>query len=168
MAKLNSLKDLFKDQLKVLYYSEKEFLDTLNKVEDKVSSDELKNQINQLCNDTEGQVKRLEEVFSKVEMESEGKKCPAMDGVIDEINEVINEDADPKVIDAAIIAEIQKGIHFKIASYGTLKTYAKMLNFSQVADRMKETIQEEKNTDKKFTEIADRVNQEANVSSSEF
>ncbi len=165
MAKLNSLKDLFEDKLKVLYYSEKEFLSTLKKVADSVNSNELKDQVEQLCTETESQVERLEQVFSHVDLEPEGKECVAMNGIVDEIDEVMNEDADPKVIDAAIIAEIQKGIHFKIASYGTLKTYARMLDFTEIADSMKETIHEEKSSDKKFTEIAEGVNQEANVSS---
>jgi ferritin-like metal-binding protein YciE len=161
MAKLNSLKDLFENQLRVLYYSEKQFLSIVSQVVEKVSSDELKNSIQKHRSDTQSQIERLEKVFKNLKLEVKTENCTAMNGIVDEIKEVMNEDADPAVIDAAIIAELQKGIHFKIACYGTLRTYAGVLGYGEIEDLMKETLHEEKNSDKEFTEIAEGVNQEA-------
>jgi ferritin-like metal-binding protein YciE len=161
MAKLNSLHDLFVDQLKVLFYSEKEIKNTLSEVIKKATSDELKDALENHFDETTSQIERLEKVFKFLEVSSVAKRCIAMDGIIDEINEIINENASPLVKDAAIIAEIQKALHFKIACYGTLKTYARLLGHDEIVDLMQETVKEEKSSDKHFTEIAEGINQEA-------
>ncbi|MBA3900093.1 MAG: DUF892 family protein [Bacteroidetes bacterium] len=161
MPKMNSLKDLFEDQLRVLFYSEKELKKVLSDVISQSSSDELKDALEEHLDETNSQIERLEEVFEKLDINAEVKKSTAMDGIVDEIEEIINEDAKPGVKDAAIISEIQKALHFKIACYGTLKTYARLLEYDDVVSLMRETVTEEKNSDKRFTEISEGVNQEA-------
>lgn len=161
MAKLNSLKDLFDDQLRVLYYSEKSFNNVLHAVINMIHSESLRNELQNQADSAIDQVKKLEKLFGKAGIEKEAKTCTAMDGILDELKEVMNADADPIVKDAALIAEVQKAIHFKIACYGTLKTYAGMLDLNEVADRLRETVVEEKEFDRNLSEIAESVNQEA-------
>jgi ferritin-like metal-binding protein YciE len=161
MAKLNSLKDLFEDQLRVLYYAEKEFIKSVSKAIEKVDSEELKDSLMEHKNESEKQLKRLEKMFENLSVKAWAENCTAMNGIVAEIQEMINEDADPLVKDAAIISEIQKAIHFKVACYGTLKTYARILGHSEISGLMEETLKEEKRSDKKLTEIAGEINQKA-------
>lgn len=161
MAKMHSLRGLFDEQLKVLYCAEKQFSQVLPKIVDKISSDELKREMEKHIDTQENHFNRIGQVLKDVDVTSEGASCPPMEGIIDEINSVVSYDADAPVMDAAIISEIQKALHFKIACYGTLRTYAKMLDFGNVASEMQSTLDEEKHSDRILSRIADTVNEEA-------
>jgi ferritin-like metal-binding protein YciE len=161
MKKMKTLQDLFVDQLRDMYYAEKQMVKSLTKMAKKANSDKLKKALEDHLSETEKQVDRLDQVFEKLELTARGKTCHAMDGIIDEAKEIMNEDADPHVLDAGIIAAAQKGEHYEIASYGTLRTYAEMLGYKKVASLLQETLDEESNTDKKLTKLAQSINQEA-------
>lgn len=162
MPKLKTLEDLFKEQLKDLYYAEKHLTKALPKMSKKASSEELKTAIDEHLKETENQVKRLEKVFKSIGMEPKTKKCPAMDGLIEEGKEMMQEEAEPSVMDAGLIAAAQKVEHYEIASYGCLKTYANMLGYEEAAELLEETLDEEKNADSKLSEIAESfVNEQA-------
>jgi ferritin-like metal-binding protein YciE len=161
MGKMKSLQDLFVEQLRDLYYAEKQILKALPKMSKKASSSELKKAFENHLHETENQVERLERVFEKLEMTARGKTCPAMDGLIDEGKEMMSEDAEASVMDAGLIAAAQKVEHYEIASYGTLRTYAKMLGYNKIAELLQETLDEESKTDKKLTQLAEKINEEA-------
>jgi ferritin-like metal-binding protein YciE len=161
MGKMKSLQDLFVEQLRDLYYAEKQILKAIPKMVKKVSSGELKKALENHLHETETQVERLEKIFEKLEMTARGKTCPAMDGIIDEGKEMMSEDAESSVMDAGIIAAAQKVEHYEIASYGTLRTYAKMLGYNKIADLLQETLDEEGKADKKLSQIAEKINMEA-------
>jgi ferritin-like metal-binding protein YciE len=161
MGKMKSLQDLFVEQLRDLYYAEKQIIKALPKMAKKATSGELKKAFETHLHETEDQVERLERVFEKLEMTARGKTCPAMDGLIDEGKEIMTEDAEPSVMDAGLIAAAQKVEHYEIASYGTLRTYAKMLGYNKIADLLQETLDEEGNTDKKLSQLAEKINEDA-------
>jgi ferritin-like metal-binding protein YciE len=166
MKKMKSLQDLFVDQLRDMYYAEKQMVKSLGKMIKKSSSEKLKKTLEEHLSETENQVDRLEQVFEKLELTARGKTCHAMDGIIDEAKEIMNEDAEHSVLDAGIIAAAQKAEHYEIASYGTLRTYADMLGYKNIASLLQETLDEETNADKKLTKIAQSINQEAMETSS--
>jgi ferritin-like metal-binding protein YciE len=112
-------------------------------------------------NETERQVERLQQVFELVGKAARGKKCEAMEGLIEEGSELMKEDVEPAVLDAGLICAAQKVEHYEIASYGTLATWARMLGHGDAAGLLEETLGEEKATDEKLTEIASRINIEA-------
>jgi ferritin-like metal-binding protein YciE len=161
MKKMKSLHDLFVEQLKDVYYSEKQLLKAMPKMIKKASSEELKKALESHLNETETQVERLEEVFEKINMTARGKTCPAMDGIIEEAKELMNEDAEEPVMDAAIIAAAQKAEHYEIATYGCLKRYAEMMDYTQISKLLQKTLEEEGNADKKLSKIAESINVEA-------
>ncbi|MBA3901857.1 MAG: DUF892 family protein [Bacteroidetes bacterium] len=161
MAKLNSLKDLFEDQLKAIYYAEKKIKQHLSLLVNKVDSDELGTRIVKHINLTKSQVFRLEQVFEMLNLPAEEKISPAMNGILNEMKEMSKEDAGPMVKDAGIIAGIQKVLHYKIACYETLKIYAKLLKQEAIEILMVKTIKEEKDADLIFTEMAVSINKEA-------
>ncbi len=158
---MKTLQDLFVEQLRDMYYAEKQMVKSLTKMVKKASSDKLKKSFEDHLSETEKQVERLEQVFEKLELTARGKTCHAMDGIIDEAKEIMNEDAEPSVLDAGLIAAAQKGEHYEIASYGTLRTYADMLGYKKISALLQETLDEEINTDKKLTKLAQTINQEA-------
>jgi ferritin-like metal-binding protein YciE len=161
MKKMKSLQDLFVEQLRDMYYAEKQQVKSLNKMIKKASSEKLKKALEDHVSETESQVERLEQVFEKLELTARGKTCHAMDGIIDEAKEIMNEDAEPAVLDAGIIAAAQKAEHYEIASYGTLRSYAEKLGYSKITNLLQQTLDEEANTDKKLSKIAQTVNEDA-------
>jgi ferritin-like metal-binding protein YciE len=161
MKKMKTLQDLFVEQLRDMYYAEKQMVKSLGKMAKKASSDQLRKAFEDHLTETENQVERLEQVFEKLELAARGKTCHAMDGIIDEAKEIMNEDADPTVLDAGLIAAAQKGEHYEIASYGTLRTYADMLGYNKISALLQQTLDEEANTDKKLSKLAMSINKEA-------
>ncbi|HET6243259.1 MAG: ferritin-like domain-containing protein [Bacteroidetes bacterium] len=161
MKKMKTLQDLFVEQLRDMYYAEKQLLKAIPKMVKKASSETLKSALENHLQETENQVERLDQVFEKLEMTARGKTCPAMDGIIEEAKELMNEDAEPTVMDAGIIAATQKVEHYEIATYGTLRTFADTLGYTNISKLLQATLDEELATDKKLTKIAQTINVEA-------
>lgn len=155
MKKLSSLHELLVDQLKDLYNAEKQITKALPKMIKKANSEELKQAFTDHLEETEDQIARLEEVFQELGMDAKGKKCEAMEGLINEAKELLEEDAAPNVMDAGLIVCAQKVEHYEIATYGSLRTFADLLGYSRVADLLETTLNEEKATDEKLTQIAE-------------
>jgi ferritin-like metal-binding protein YciE len=164
---LNDLNDLFLHELKDIYDAEKRILRALPKMAKTASSDDLRAAFEEHREVTEKQVERLEEVFQMLDKAARGKKCLAMEGLLEEGKEMMEEDAAPPVMDAALIGAAQKVEHYEIAAYGTLVTYAKELGLKDAARLLEETLAEEKETDQKLTDLASHINYEAEVGAEE-
>jgi len=168
MPAVKSLKDLFVNELKDLYHAEKQMTRSLPKMAKQVSNDTLKEHFEEHLKETEIQITRLEKVFEELDMSPKTKKCIGMEGIISEGNELLEEIEDPTVLDAAILAAAQKAEHYEISSYGTLATYAELLGMDDVAEMLRETLEEEKATDEKLTQLAEsEINIEAKTEAGE-
>lgn len=161
MAKLKELKDFFVDELKDIYSAEKQLTKALPKMAKNSNSEELKAAFEDHLKETEVHVSRLEKIGKILGKPLTGKKCKAMEGLIEESKELLEEDAAPEVLDVALICAAQKVEHYEIATYGCLKTYARLLGESEIAEILNETEQEEGNADKKLTAIADALNEDS-------
>src|SRR3954468_22434212 len=159
--KLSSLEDLFVEELKDLYSAENQLLKALPKMAKAATSKELKNGFEKHLKQTEQHVDRLEQIFDELEASPKGKKCKAMEGLIEEGAEVISEDAEPEVKDAALIAAAQRVEHYEIAGYGCVRTYARLMGNDQAAKLLQQTLDEEAQTDKALTSLAESINVEA-------
>lgn len=159
--KLESMHDLFVNELKDLYSAETQITKALPKMAKAASSDELREAFEAHLEETERQVERLETIFKELEASPKGKKCQAIAGMIEEGKEVIEADGDDSVRDAALIAGAQRVEHYEIASYGTARTFATILGLDEAADLLQETLDEEAAADKKLTEIAESINAQA-------
>ena len=147
------LHELFVDGLKDIYWAEKALTKALPKMIKNATSEELVEALTNHLEETKNQVTRLEEVFSSVDEKAAAKKCPAMEGLIKEGEEVMSE-ADPGAMcDAGIIAAGQKVEHYEIATYGTLRAFAEILGHEEAAGLLQETLDEEKAADEKLTEV---------------
>jgi ferritin-like metal-binding protein YciE len=153
--KLNNLKDLFIHELQDLYNAEQQILKALPKMMDAAKSDELKKAFKKHIEETKGHVSRLDKVFENMGEKATGVKCKAMEGIIRESEDMINEKADSDVMDAALVGMAQRVEHYEIASYGTLCTYAKQLEMRDVLDQLQMNLDEEKKTDQTLTYIAE-------------
>jgi ferritin-like metal-binding protein YciE len=161
---LDHLMNLYVDELKDVYNAEKQILRALPKMASKAKHKELRAAFENHQAITEEQVKRLETIFDDLKMEAQGKRCKGMEGLLEEGEEMMSEDADPDVLDAAMIASAQRVEHYEIAAYGTLRTYANQLGLTEHAQLLQKTLDEEGNTDKLLTKIAEtRVNRDAEV-----
>lgn len=158
---IENLEDLFLHELKDIYDGEKRILKALPKMAKAATSEELQAAFQEHQVQTEQQIERLEQVFEYLEKAARGKKCLGIQGLIEEGSELMKEDAEPPVMDAGLIAAAQKVEHYEIATYGTLVTYAKILGLAQASELLKETLAEEKETDKKLTKLASQINFEA-------
>lgn len=152
--KMKSLRDLLVDELKDLYSAETQLTKALPKMAKSANAPELREAFTAHLAETEKQIERLTSIFEQLEEKPGRKKCKAMEGLIEEGKELMKEDAEPMVHDAALIAAAQKVEHYEIASYGCAKTYALLLNEERVADMLQETLEEEGAADKKLTDIA--------------
>lgn len=160
--KLKSLDDLLIDQLKDLYSAENQLVKALPKMAKAANSEKLSEAFTAHLEETRGQVERLESIFEMLEASPRGKKCKAMEGLIEEGKELIDEDADPSVKDAGLIGAAQKVEHYEIAAYGTARTIATLLGHDNVAELLQETLDEEGAADHKLTELAEsEINVEA-------
>ena len=158
----NPLFNLFVDELKDIYWAEKHITKALPKMIKAAHSDELKSALEEHLEVTEAQIERLNEVFSVIGKKAEGKKCEAMEGLIEEGEELMSEYKGSPAIDAAIISAAQKIEHYEIASYGTLRTFANRLGYEEAVDLLQETLDEEAEADETLTEIAESfANEEA-------
>ncbi len=154
---LQSLQDLFVEELKDLYSAEKQILKSLPKVAKKVENDELREALEMHVEETEQQVQRLEQVLEKFGESTRGKKCKGMEGLISENDELISEKPEPEVLDAGLIVGLQKVEHYEIAGYGSCVTFAKLLGDQESARLLAQTLDEEEAADKKLTDIAKKA-----------
>lgn len=167
MAKMNNLNDLLHDQLKDLYDAEHQLKRALPKMAKHASDAQLKAGFDQHLTETENHIARLEKVFEAMGVKAQRKTCKAMKGLIEEGDEVMEEQATPEVLDAALIAAAQRVEHYEIAGYGTARTMAQMLGMKDAAQLLEQTLQEEEQTDKKLTKLAESsINQKANMQGS--
>jgi len=154
---LDSLYDLFVDELKDLYNAEHQLLKALPKMAKKATAPELKAAFTDHLEVTRGQIERLDRVFGEIDESPKGKKCKAMEGLVAEAAEVIAEDGDPAVLDAALIACAQRVEHYEMAGYGCLRTFATLLGFDEAAKLLQQTLTEEGEADKALTRLAETV-----------
>jgi ferritin-like metal-binding protein YciE len=159
---MDGLQDLLHDELKDIYDAEKQLIKALPKLVKKASSSELKEALQSHLKETEGHIDRLEQVFEQLGLAVRGKKCEGMQHLIAEGNDMISEAEDAATRDAVMIAGAQKVEHYEIASYGTIRTWANLLGKTGVAALFEDTLEEEKEADRKLTDIAESfVNAEA-------
>jgi ferritin-like metal-binding protein YciE len=152
---LDSLHDLYVNELKDLYNAENQLLKALPKVAKAASNPDLKAAIEEHLEVTRGQVERLDRVFDELGVSPKGKKCKAMEGLIEEGKEVMEEEGEDAVIDAALIAAAQRVEHYEMAGYGCVRTFARLLGYENAAQLLQETLDEEGEADKKLTELAE-------------
>src|SRR5258708_11347923 len=155
VMKLNSLKDLFLEEVRDLYDAEKQLVKALPKMADAATSPKLKSAFTNHLRQTEGHVKRLEQIFHAMDVPVRGKKCKAMQGLIDEGNDMAHENAEPDVKDAALIAAGNRVEHYEIAGYGTIRTYARTLGLPEAERLLQQTLDEEGEADKLLTSLGE-------------
>jgi ferritin-like metal-binding protein YciE len=156
---IKTMDDLFLHQLQDIYYAEKQLVKALPKMADKATDKQLKQGFLTHLDETKTHVQRLEQVFKMLGAEVKAVDCPAIDGIIEEAEEVTGEVADKSVLDAALINAAQAAEHYEITRYGSLIAWAKQLGRADCASLLLETLDEEKATDKKLTTLAEgRVN----------
>jgi ferritin-like metal-binding protein YciE len=153
---LNTLHDLFIDQLKDIYSAEKQLVQALPKMAKAATSPELQQAFKDHLEMTRGQVQRLESVFEKMGASPGRKKCLGMEGLIKETEEFIGENPAPDVIDAGLISNAQKVEHYEIAAYGTVRAFAETMGHTEAVQLLQQTLDEEGLTDKKLTQLAER------------
>ena len=157
-----TLADLFEHGLKDIYYAEKKILTALPKMAKAAETEELTAAFQKHEQETKGQVERLERVFQMMDQSAKGKKCPGIDGIIEEGKDIIDEFKKTPALDAGLIAAAQAVEHYEITRYGTLIAWAEKLGMSEAAELLRETLDEEKATDQNLTELAESaVNQYA-------
>jgi len=151
---MHTLEHLYTQQLRDIYDAEKQLVAALPKMANAATSDKLKQAFNHHLDQTRNQVQRLETIFNAMSTSAQGEPCEAMQGLIKEGEDIIKEDGDPKVKDAALIAIAQRVEHYEIAAYGTVCTYADELGHDDSLRLLKDTLREEKKTDSKLTDLA--------------
>jgi len=156
------LKELYIEQLKDLYSAENQLVKALPKMAKAASSDELRQGFEKHLEQTKGQVERLEKIFQALGESPKGKTCKGMQGLIEEGSEATQEDYEDSVMDAALIGAAQRVEHYEIAGYGTVRSMAETLGEDNHASLLEETLEEEKETDDKLTELAEQINNQAN------
>lgn len=161
--KVDSLHDLFVEELKDLYNAEQQLTKALPRMAKAANADDLRAAFEEHLEVTEEQIGRLEQIFEGLEMKPRGKKCVAMEGLVEEGKEHIKKkkDFEPEALDAALIAAAQRVEHYEMAGYGTVRTYAEILGYREAAKLLQQTLNEEGETDKKLTQLAKRINVEA-------
>jgi ferritin-like metal-binding protein YciE len=158
---MSTVEDLLVEQIRDLYDAEKQLVRALPKMAKAASSDELRQAIEDHLEETTNQVQRLEQAFEQLDKTAKGKTCKAMKGLIEEGGEVIEEDSEEPINDLALIAAAQRVEHYEISAYGTAKAMATHIGENEVASLLEETEDEEKAADKKLTEIAMGLMQDA-------
>jgi ferritin-like metal-binding protein YciE len=152
---LDSLEKLFLEELKDVYNAEKQIVAALPRMAKAAESPELKKAFTNHLRETEGHVDRLESIFKELGQTARGKKCKGMEGLLEEGKEILEEEGEPAVIDAALISAAQRVEHYEMAAYGCLRSYAQLLGYSQAEKLLQQTLQEEEAADKKLTQIGE-------------
>jgi ferritin-like metal-binding protein YciE len=151
----NELHELFLDELADIYSAEQQLTKALPKMAKAAQSSELREAFEMHLEETQNQIQRLEQAVEALDETLKRKKCKAMEGLIEEAKEIMEEQKGSSAIDAALISAAQKVEHYEIASYGTLCRWAQMMGHNETLDLLKETLSEEKATDEKLTEVAE-------------
>jgi ferritin-like metal-binding protein YciE len=154
-AKDKNLNDLFLDTLKDIYYAEKQILKALPKMAKAAHSDKLRAAFEKHHGETEGQVERLEKIFELIDKPARGKTCDAIQGILDEGKEIMDEYKGSEALDAGMLAGAQAVEHYEICRYGTLKQWAQQLGMKDAVRLLDETLQEERKTDETLTSLAE-------------
>jgi ferritin-like metal-binding protein YciE len=161
---MQSLRELFEETLKDVYFAEKAIIKALPKMAKKTKSPELRQAFEEHVEQTKGQVERLDKVFQILGKKSSGKECPALKGLVEETEELMSEAKSPEVLHAGLIGCAQAVEHYEIARYGTLKAWAEQLELPEAVELLDATLEEEKLTDEKLTQLAlSSVNEEADT-----
>lgn len=159
---MKNLKDLFEHELKDLYSAENQLLRALPKLKDRASDNKLKKAFENHLKETEGHVKRLQEICDEMGIKPTGETCKAMQGLVKEAESFLEEDAEKDVMDAGLIAEAQRVEHYEISGYGTAVRFAKELGYDDIASKLQKTLDEEYKADDLLTDMAeDRLNRKA-------
>lgn len=159
---LETLKDLYINEIKDLYSAERQLVKALPKMAKAANDKNLQQAFRTHLKETTQHAARLEEICRELGVSPRGKKCVGMEGLIEEGNELIKEEPDPDVLDAGLIAKAQHVEHYEIAGYGTVRTYARQLGFESQAELLQQTLDEEGRTDHLLTELAESgINVEA-------
>jgi ferritin-like metal-binding protein YciE len=152
---LDSLQNLFVNELKDIYNGEKQLVTALPRIAKAASSPQLAEAITKHLKETEGHVARLEQIFEWLDLPVRGKKCKGMEGLLEEGKEIMAEEGQGSVVDAALISAAQKVEHYEMAAYGCLSTYAKLLGHNNAAELLAQTLREEEAADEKLNELAE-------------
>jgi ferritin-like metal-binding protein YciE len=165
---MESLRELYVDELKDLYSAEKQLVKALPKMAKNATNPELKEAFTNHLQETEGHVERLEQIFEMLGERGAGKKCKGMEGLIEEAKELLEEDADEDVLDAGMISKAQHVEHYEIAGYGTVRAWAEQLGLDEQVELLQQTLDEESKANELLTQIAESsVNLEADAGSEE-
>lgn len=154
---LDSLERLFVEELRDVYYAEKQLVKALGKLAKSASDDELSKAFEEHRGETEEHVARLEQVFDTLDLKPRGKTCHGINGIIEEGDEMMEEEGDEAVLDAGLIAGAQRAEHYEMAAYGTLRHYAARLGNRKAEELLARTLEEEKAADAKLNAIAKRL-----------
>lgn len=154
MKQLQTMKELFVHELEDLYHAEKQLLKVLPRIADKASANDLKTAFNKHAQQTEEHVHRLEECFQKLGEKASAVECKAMKGIIEEAEDVLSQEKDGDLLDAALIGAAQKAEHYEIASYGTVTEWAKAMGQEEIRNLLGQTLDEEEETDSRLTDLA--------------
>ena len=157
----NSLQELYVEQLRDLYNAENQLVKALPKMAKAARSEALRQGFEQHLEQTKGHVDRLEQIFSAMDKSPKGKKCAGMEGLVEEGEEVVKEQSSSEALDAGLIASAQRVEHYEIAAYGTVRSFAELLGENEAVDLLQQTLDEEKETDEKLTELAKDANTQA-------
>jgi len=160
--KMESLKELFVEELQDLYSAETQITKALPKMAKAATNPTLKDAFESHLEETREQIKRLDQIFETLGESSKGKTCEGMKGLLKEGDELMKEDADPEVMDAGLIAAAQRVEHYEMAGYGTVRTYAELLGEEDAVSLLETTLKEEKAADSKLSKVANKINVQAN------
>jgi ferritin-like metal-binding protein YciE len=150
-----TLNDLFHETLKDIYYAERQIVKALPKMARAAQDEKLKAAFQQHKDETEGQIERLKQVFEIIGKSARGKTCDAIEGIISEAEEIMDEFKGTPALDAGLLAAAQAVEHYEISRYGTLRTWAQELGLKEAVTLLEETLQEESSTDEKLTGLAE-------------
>jgi len=164
---MDALRDLYVEELKDLYSAEKQLVRALPKMAKNATDPDLKEAFENHLAETEGHVARLEKIFESLESSPRGKKCVGMEGLIEEANELLEEDAEDAVVDAGLISKAQHVEHYEMAGYGTVRTWAEILGEERHVELLQQTLDEEKNADALLSQLSQTVNVAAETSGDE-
>jgi ferritin-like metal-binding protein YciE len=156
-----TLKELYVEELKDIYSAETQLVKALPKMAEAATSEELSKGFQDHLEQTKGHVRRLEQIFDQLGEKPTGKKCKGMEGLVEEGKEMIDDEFEGETLDSGLISAAQRVEHYEIAAYGTVRAFAEILGQDQAVQLLEQTLQEEKDTDQKLTDLASEINVQA-------
>ena len=159
--KTKTLKDVYVDELRDLYNAEQQLIKAIPKMAKASTSEELRKGFEEHLEQTKGHASRLEQVLQALGESVKGKKCKGMEGIVAEGGEVMSEDYEGAVMDAALITAAQRVEHYEIAAYGSVHAFATLMEETEAAGLLEQTLEEEKETDEKLSELSEQINSQA-------